>query len=215
MTKVSMTSDPAFSLAQWFSPGRPVRAFTFSNRLPWAVESGQLKSDDDLILWIETMLKDGAGFHDSLYLASSYEAKTLSEIAALNELYTLYCDKAGRETEIAEQGAVFARIAQRKYGLDVSPFAYPLAIGYAAAHQSIPLEMTLRFFLKAFASRLLNAASQHMRLSTDRVNELVLKMMPGMEDLARISVNLASKDTYQNMQFLAQVPERVSSPTAG
>lgn len=188
-----MTLDPALVLSQWFSAGGRVRAFSFANGLPWMVQSGEISTTDDLLQWLETLLSDGSGYHDAMYLSSAYETKNSAQIAALNELYLSYCGSADRLAETREQALVFARLMRRNHDLDVSELAYPIAIGSAAQNLGIPLEMTLRFYLETFVGRFVDAAADQLNCGEESKKRILHALRDQIETLARTSMNLAAK----------------------
>lgn len=198
-----MTTDPAVTLANWFSPGRPIRAFTFSNRLPWAVQSGELSSEDDVCLWVETLLRDGPGYHDAMCVSSAYEARTEVEIVSLNALYQGYCEAVQRTHEVAEQTEVFSRVIRRLYDLDLSSLTYPIAVGRAAALKSMPLEITLRLFLESFAARLVSAASTQLRVTEQQLAAIKRNLSPVITEVGLRSMNVATKDSVPTQSLSA------------
>lgn len=183
-----MTTDPALVLAQWFSPGFPVGAFAYSHGLESAIEARDLGDAADLQAWLEALLHHGTGRNDAIFLASAYTATTAAELDALNLLCLAFCSARGRITETQEQGAAFARTLRAMGAADLAGHAYPVTVGRAAARHDLPLDLTLRFYLQAFAANLISAAVRRVPLGQSDGQRVLAALQPGIEHLARASL---------------------------
>ena len=63
-----------YRLMTWLSPAFPVGAFSYSSGIEWAVEAGDIKDAASLRDWLASMLADGAGFCDGIFLAQTHRA---------------------------------------------------------------------------------------------------------------------------------------------
>src|SRR6187402_1146288 len=58
-----------YRLMTWLSPSFPVGAFSYSSGIEWAVEAGDITDAASLKDWLSSMLTDGSGFCDGIFLA--------------------------------------------------------------------------------------------------------------------------------------------------
>ncbi len=199
-----MAADPALTLAQWFSPGFPVGSFAYSHGLEWAIEAGNLTSATDLQTWVEALLHHGTGRNDAIFVVSAFSAQDPAELEALDELCLAFCAAQGRVTETREQGAAFARTL-RAMGLEtLADQTYSVAVGRAAALKRLPLDLTLRFYLQAFAATLVSAAVRRVPLGQTDGQRVLAALQPGIEDLAQASLTLGPHDLHSSA-FLADI----------
>src|SRR5438105_4985145 len=57
-----------YRLMTWLSPAFPVGAFSYSSGIEWAVEAGDIVDGATLRDWLASMLADGPGFCDGVFL---------------------------------------------------------------------------------------------------------------------------------------------------
>ena len=67
-------SEAFFRLQQLISPSLPIGAFTYSQGLEWAVESGWVKTAEDLYQWLDSMLEGAMVTLDLPVLIRLYQA---------------------------------------------------------------------------------------------------------------------------------------------
>ena len=65
-----------YRLMTWLSPAFPVGAFSYSSGIEWAVEAGDIGDAASLRDWLASMLADGTGFCDGVFLAHAHRAAT-------------------------------------------------------------------------------------------------------------------------------------------
>ncbi len=63
-----------YRLMTWLSPAFPVGAFSYSSGIEWAVEAGDINDAASLRDWLASMLADGPGFCDGVFLAHAHRA---------------------------------------------------------------------------------------------------------------------------------------------
>ena len=63
-----------YRLMTWLSPSFPVGAFSYSSGIEWAVEAGDIVDAASLRDWLASMLADGPGFCDGMFLAHAHRA---------------------------------------------------------------------------------------------------------------------------------------------
>jgi urease accessory protein len=161
-----------YRLMTWLSPAFPVGAFSYSSGIEWAVEAGDIADAGSLRDWLGSMLADGSGFSDGVFLAQAHRAASSGDHASLRDLAELaaaFVSSRERQLETAAQGRAFmdiARAAWNCHGLDrligicQGVIVYPVAVGIVSAAHAIPLASTMHGFLHALVSNWISAGAR-------------------------------------------------------
>jgi urease accessory protein len=169
ITGIPMTTNSSlYRLLAWLSPSFPVGAFSYSHGLEYAVEIELVKSRDDLVAWIATLLRHGSGLHDAMLFVAAWRALDEKNPALLTEIFEL--SSAMRPTselalETQAQGAAFARAIRDAWPHpalaatlpeDYVP-SYPLIVAQSAHAHGIGMRDALVAYLHAFTANLISA----------------------------------------------------------
>ena len=161
-----------YRLMTWLSPAFPVGAFSYSSGIEWAVETGDIVDGGTLQDWLSSMLADGPGFCDGVFLAHAHRAAASADDAGLRdvaELAAAFAPSRERHLETASQGRAFIEIARAAWncdGLDRliagcnGSIVYPVAVGIVSAAHAIPLAPTMHAFLHALTSNWISAGAR-------------------------------------------------------
>ncbi len=161
-----------YRLLTWLSPAFPVGGFSYSSGIEWAVEAGDIKDASSLKDWLATMLADGSGFCDSVFLAHSHRAVEAGNDVALRdvaELAAAFVPSRERQLETSSQGRAFIEIARAAWdceGLTQAvaqcggAIVYPVTVGIVSAAHVIPLAPSLHAFLHALVSNWISAGAR-------------------------------------------------------
>jgi urease accessory protein len=176
-----------YRLMTWLSPAFPVGAFSYSGGIEWAVEAGDIGDAASLRDWLATMLADGPGFCDGVFLAHAHRAASLRDARGLREIAELaaaFVPSRERQLETTAQGRAFVEIARTAWncdGLDAmvcgcdGSIVYPVAVGLVSAVHTVRLPPTMHAFLHALASNWISAGARLIPLGqTDSQRVLVL-----------------------------------------
>jgi urease accessory protein len=153
-----MANHPALlRLLTWLSPAFPTGGFAYSHGLEWAVESGDVTDESQLIGYIKDLLTHGALRTDAILLRHAHRGENLAELGMA------LAPSLERRLETSAQGAAFALAATawptpslQDWG--DSPLPYPIAIGILASAQDVPEDDTALAFLHATTANLISAA---------------------------------------------------------
>jgi urease accessory protein len=166
-TGIAMTTEASscalIRLMAWLSPAFPVGGFAYSGGLESAVQDGLASDPDALRSWFETLLTHGTWRNDGVLLAEAWRSlDDPARLAAVAELAEALAGSAERHVEIMTVGEAFAAAAAAwphpvLESLGPRP-PYSVAVGAAAAAQSIPLEDCLAAFYHALLSQGVSAA---------------------------------------------------------
>jgi urease accessory protein len=161
-----------YRLMTWLSPSFPVGAFSYSSGIEWAVEAGDIVDAASLRDWLASMLADGPGFCDGVFLAQAHRAASSGDHAALGEIAELaaaFVPSRERQLETSSQGRAFIDITRSAWncdGLDQivsacgDAIVYPVAVGLVSSAHAIPLPATMHAFLHAVVSNWISAGAR-------------------------------------------------------
>lgn len=178
-----MTPDPTLLLHQWLSPAFPIGAFSYSHGLETAVAEGRVTDAASAQDWIATALEQGAGLSDGILLAAAWRAE-VAELPRLAELARALAPSAERLAEADRMGAAFARTLRALHCFDLPDAPYAVAFGRAARLADLPLPLTLRLYLQAFAANLVSACVRLVPLGQTEGQGITLALSPLITDLA-------------------------------
>jgi urease accessory protein len=168
-TDEHLSASALYRLQAWLSPAYPVGAFSFSSGLEWAVEAGDVNDAATLQRWLAVILTEGGGFCDAVFFVHAHRAIEQSDdkaLAAVAELAVAFAPSKERHLETTAQGSAFLAATRaawpcaaldRLAGVSPGPFAYPVAVGVAAAGHGIPVVPALAAYLHALAANLISA----------------------------------------------------------
>ena len=176
-----------YRLMTWLSPSFPVGAFSYSSGIEWAVEAGDIVDAASLRGWLGSMLAEGSGFCDGVFLAHAHRATSSREDTALRdiaELAAAFVPSRERQLETSAQGRAFIDIARAAWnceGLDRmisncgGAIVYPVAVGLVSAAHAIALASTMHGFFHALTSNWISAGARLIPLGqTDSQRVLAL-----------------------------------------
>jgi len=171
---MAMTTELAggalYRLMTWLSPAYPVGAFSYSHGLEYAIEAGLIRDRDSTRDWLHDVLRFGGGSNDGVFLVSAHRAAAQGDRAGLREVAELaaaFAPSAELALETGAQGAAFIRVTRDAWACDAldwliedwrGPYAYPVAVGAAAAGHGIARDRALLGYLLGFAANLVSAA---------------------------------------------------------
>ncbi len=176
-----------YRLMTWLSPAFPVGAFSYSSGIEWAVEAGDITDAMSLRNWLASLLADGPGFCDGVFLAHAHRAASSSDGVGLREIAELaaaFVPSRERQLETTSQGRAFIDIARAAWNsgeLDSmvadcgGPIVYPVAVGLVSAAHEILLPPTLHAFFHAVVSNWISSGARLIPLGqTDSQRVLAL-----------------------------------------
>jgi urease accessory protein len=176
-----------YRLMTWLSPSFPVGAFSYSSGIEWAVEAGDIVDAASLRDWLASMLAEGSGFCDGVFLAQTHLSAAAFDHARLREIAELasaLVPSRERQLETSAQGRAFIEIAcaawncgglERLVSCCDGAIVYPVAVGLVSAAHAIPLAPTMHAFLHALVSNWISAGARLVPLGqTDSQRVLAL-----------------------------------------
>lgn len=205
-----------YRLMTWLSPAFPVGAFSYSSGIEWAVEAGDITDAASLRDWLASMLVDGSGFCDGVFVAQAHRAAASHDDARLREIAELaaaFVPSRERQLETSSQGRAFIEIARSAWncdGLDqmVAPcggaIVYPVAVGLVSAAHDIPLVPTLHAFFHALTSNWISAGARLIPLGQTDSQRVLAQLEPVVVTTAKRALQ-ASLDDLGSATFRADL----------
>ncbi|WP_132543741.1 urease accessory protein UreF [Rhodovulum euryhalinum] len=198
------TDAQVMKLAQWLSPAYPVGAFAYSHGLESAVAMGTVPDAAALREWLGDILFQGAGRADAIFLAAAYRAPDAAALAELDATARAFQPSAERLLETTAQGAAFARITGAVWPADLPDLTYPVALGRAARLHDLPLLLTARMYLHAFASNLVSAGIRLIPIGQTDGQKVLTALTPLCERVAEEAM-AETLDELSSTAFLADI----------
>lgn len=162
-------------LAQWLSPAFPIGTFVYSHGLEAAVNMGWVRDAASFEEWLKDVLDCGAGRSDALFLALSYQASNPVALAEIDATARAFAASTERLLEAVGQGAAFGKLMNDIWSLRLDNLLFPVALGTAAASQDLPLSLTSRMYLQAFASNLIASAQRLLPIGQTEGQAILLR----------------------------------------
>lgn len=190
-----------YRLLAWLSPGYPVGAYTYSHGLEQAVEAGLIPDADAARDWIADILELGAGGSDAVFLVHAHGAAAAGDGARLRavcELAAAFAATRELALESHAQGLAFLDITGAAWDTPAlellrdcwsGPYAYPVAVGCAAAGHGVALDDALIAYLHGFAANLVSAAVRLVPLGQTDGQRITASLGGTVADVARRAVD--------------------------
>jgi urease accessory protein len=195
-----------YRLMTWLSPSFPVGAFSYSSGIEWAVESGDIADAVSLRDWLASMLAEGSGFCDGVFLAWAHRASSSGDLAHLREVAELaaaFVPSRERQLETSAQGRAFFDIARGAWdcgGMDSliaacdGAIVYPVAVGLVSAAHAIPLATTIHAFFHALTSNWISAGVRLVPLGQTDSQRILAMLEPVVVATAKRALEATLED---------------------
>jgi urease accessory protein len=205
-----------YRLMTWLSPSFPVGAFSYSSGIEFAVEASDIVDATSLRHWLASMLADGAGLCDGIFLAQTHRAASSGDhalLADIAELASAFVTSRERHLETTAQGRAFIEIARAAWTLPSfdrliaacgTTIVYPVAVGLVSAAHEIPLAATMHAFLHAVTSNWISAGARLIPLGQTESQRLLAELEPVVADTAK-RAHAASLDEIGSATFRADL----------
>ncbi len=198
------TDIDILTLSQWLSPAYPVGGFAYSHGLEWAIECGSVTDASDTQEWIADVIQHGSGRNDCVFLASAYSAKTGEDLTAADQTARAFCASSERLLETRLLGEAFCGVTADVWAMEIESLTYPVAVGYAAQRQGLPLPLTAQMFLHASMSNLVACATRLVPLGQTEGQRMIRDLTPICQKVARTALD-AGLDDLGSTTFLSDI----------
>ena len=190
-------------LLQLASPALPVGAYTYSQGLEWAVESGVIRDETSAGRWIADLLAHGIGRYEAplvVALMHAWTAEDRAEIARLNAEFLASRESAELRAETAQMGFSLHRLVRdlRDPALadvettlaGLGEIAFPTGWAGIAATWRIDREAALTAYLWAWAENQVMAALKAVPLGQASGQRLLAELGGRLPEIAALALKL-------------------------
>lgn len=195
---------PLVRLLQLASPALPVGAYTYSQGLEWAVESGAVRTEADAAAWIGNLLQWSLARFEAPLLACQLAAWTAgddAEVARLNDDFLASRETAELRAETVQMGWSLVRLLSeldafaalpgwRARLLAIDTPCFPSAWSAAAAAWQVPGDQALAAYLWAWAENQVMAAVKAVPLGQSAGQRLLAALGQRVPPLVEAACNL-------------------------
>ena len=198
-------------LLQLASPALPVGAYTYSQGLEWAVESGRIRDEAGAGQWISDLLSFAVGRFEAPLVAllmRRWVEGDISEIARLNADFLASRESAELRAETVQMGFSLNRLladlndpalAPLRAGLAHLPeIAFPTAWSGIAAAWRIAASDAVAGYLWAWAENQVMAALKAVPLGQTAGQRLLAKLGQAAPGIAEAALSLP-EDAWSNL----------------
>lgn len=194
------------------SPTLPVGAYTYSQGLEWAVETGAIGNEAGALIWIKDCLESGVARFEAVYLAhmlAAWQRKDMASLAALDAEFVASRESAELRAETLQMGYSLARLLN-----DLSDFpaqdlaacdtpSFPLAWSCAAAKWAIPAPDAVAGYLWAWIENQVMAAVKAVPLGQTAGQRMLLELGGHLPCLAEAAVSAPLEETHNYLPAFA------------
>lgn len=187
-------------LLQLASPALPVGAYTYSQGLEWAVESGRIRNEATALQWIADLLQHGIGRFEApllVHLMQHWAKGDAAEIGRLNADFLASRESAELRAESVQMGFSMRRLLGELQDASLTPVqqsladypevAFPTVWAGIATAWGVPVQEALGGYLWAWAENQVMAALKAVPLGQaagQRVLSALGAHIPGVADTA-------------------------------
>ena len=184
-------------LLQLASPALPVGAYTYSQGLEWAVESGVIRDEASAGRWIADLLQHGIGCYEAPLVATlmaAWSAGDVAEIECLNAEFLASRESAELRAETAQMGFSLRRLLRDLRADSLAPVAtlvevlpevaFPTVWAGVAACWQIDPGAALTAYLWSWAENQVMAALKSVPLGQAAGQRLLAELGSQIPDVA-------------------------------
>jgi urease accessory protein len=194
------------------SPTLPVGAYTYSQGLEWAVETGAVKNEATTLAWIGDCLEFGLARFEAVYLAhmlAAWQQDDMARLAELDAEFIASRESAELRAETLQMGFSLSRLlsdlasfsAPTKMGF--SQPSFPLAWSCAAAAWAIPAHDAIAGYLWAWAENQVMAAVKAVPLGQTAGQRMLLALGQRIPALAEAAASCPLDATHNYLPAFA------------
>ncbi len=197
-------------LLQLASPALPVGAFTYSQGLEWAVESGVIRDEAGAGRWIADLLQHGIGSYEAplvVALMAAWSSEDVAEIECLNAEFLASRESAELRAETAQMGFSMRRLLRDLRDENLAPVAtlvealpevaFPTVWAGIAARWQIDPDAALTAYLWSWAENQVMAALKAVPLG-QAAGQRLLAALGGKIPLVAVDAQKLPKTKWSN-----------------
>lgn len=192
------------------SPALPVGAFSYSQGLEWAVESGTVSNEAQAQAWIHDVLHFALARCEApalLGLMRAWAAGNAAGVARLNAEFIATRETSELRAETLQMGYSLARLlrdlpempdAVRETHAALDEIAFPTAWAAAAAHWQIDEHGAATAYLWAWLENQVMAAVKLVPLGQTAGQRMLVALAPALPELVAAALQRAETNDWEN-----------------
>lgn len=192
------------------SPALPVGAFSYSQGLEWAVESGAVRNESEALGWIRDALHFALARCETpalIGLMRAWTRQDAAEVRRLNAEFIATRETAELRAETLQMGYSLARllrdlpempIALKETLNSLQETAYPTPWAAAAAHWQIDEHAAVSAYLWAWLENQVMAAVKLVPLGQTAGQRMLAALSPALPSLADEALRRAESEDWEN-----------------
>ena len=192
------------------SPALPVGAFSYSQGLEWAVESGAVTNEALAQQWISDALHFALARCEApalIALMRAWSASDIGEVTRLNAEFIATRETAELRAETLQMGYSLARLlrdlpempdAIRETHATLNEIAFPTAWAAAAAHWQLGESDAATTYLWAWLENQVMAAVKLVPLGQTAGQRMLVALSPALPQLAEAAITRADTQDWEN-----------------
>ncbi len=187
-------------LLQLASPALPVGAYTYSQGLEWAVESGRVHDQASALAWIAALLEEGVGCCEApltAQLQRAWAASEHSEVERLNADFLASRESSELRAETLQMGYSLRRLLHELQdfavpaAFDALPeLSFPVGWALAADVWKIPVADSLTAYLWSWCENQAMAALKAVPLGQAAGQRILLALGRRLPDVVEQALTL-------------------------
>ncbi len=202
--RMPMRIDPVLTLAQWLSPAFPVGSFAYSHGLEASVDNGWVQDAAGLENWLLDIIECGGGSSDALFLNAAYRAQSQEMLCCIDASARAFAPSKERLLETEAQGRAFCQVTSAIWGDMPMHLTYPVALGFAAAREGLPADLTTQMYLQALLSNLIATGQRLLPVGQTKGQAILKRLTPHCVRVANAHAN-GDLDHLSSTAFLADI----------
>lgn len=205
-------------LQAWFSPGYPVGAYAYSHALEYEIEIGKVHNGETLEVWLEDMLRWGAGWTDAVLIGEVYRTMDRQStqpdvLVQLSETVTAMMTSAEFRQESLQQGSAFLEITRSAWPhVNLDLFAqgcqgiqpYIICVALAGASHEVEQDALVQAYLLAMGSNWVSAAIRLNAIGQSEGQRRVAKLLPLINAISQ-GAKAETLDTLGSCTFINDI----------
>lgn len=206
-----MANPSLLKLMHLVSPALPVGAYAYSNGQEYAVDSGWIKTDEQIADWIRGIMQHSLAELDLPILQRLYKAWQGNDIEQINHWNNIV--RANRETrELLLEDEQLGQALQRLLiSLEIkdadteldNPTSFVTMFALAGTRWNIPLTDLMQGLVWSWLENQIAAATKTVPLGQTRAQKLLVKLMEHIPAVCKHAETIEDDDIGQSLPALA------------
>jgi urease accessory protein len=205
----NLSDKGLLDLMTFLSPSFPVGGYAYSHAIEYAVEESRIKTEQDLLVWINAALTQGSGRIDGMFFKLAWTAvigENSDQLKWVIERSDAMRGTSEMALESSSQGRAFINtVFQIWKSSDLDSIikmaesmrrciGYPIAVAVVSAISQIPLRQALLAYFQAFTANLVSAGIRLVPLGQVAGQRSIESLKPVVKEMAEMIVLAKSED---------------------